>query len=161
MSTSYSRNSPFIRALDSHQGEPTAITKYGDLLDSKRQVVVDTLHQATTKQSQLEKDGCLKGHIHFKADGKTMFMYLPVNEAGHRKYVHIGVRAEKQLEARQQVAREDKRSRLAMRAGELAVAADELEGKLCFLLNDYDRLQRLQKDIQELIATPDAGEYQK
>lgn len=157
---SHSRTSCFRKVGSGVACEPSELVSYGDLLDSKRADVLQSLNEALGKQAQLEMAGCSRGHIHFKSDERTMFMYLPVDSAGHRQYIHIGVNPEKQLVARQEVAREQKRAGLAASVSSLAAQAEELESRLCSLIGDYDRLQRLQQNIKDLIATPDAGEYE-
>lgn len=130
----------------------------GESIDSHRQQYVGVLVHIKSHIVELEKMGCVRAHIHFKKDGKTMFMNTPSSETGERKYIHVGVNPEKQKEARDKVYREGKRARITDSMDKLNYKINDLDRQLDRLLWEYGRAL---SDIKKLHAECDEpNEYQ-
>ncbi len=121
----------------------------GESIDSHRQQYVGVLVHIKSHLSKLEKMGCVRAHIHFKKDGKTMFMNTPAGETGDRKYIHVGVNLEKQKEARDKVYREGKRARISESMDKLNYKIRDLDSQLDRLLWEYGKAL---SDIKKLQA---------
>lgn len=121
----------------------------GESIDSHRQQYIGILLHIKSHLSELEKMGCVRAHIHFKKDGKTMFMNTPANDAGERKYIHVGVKPAKQKEARDKVYREGKRARITESMNVLNSKMRDLDNQLDRLLWEYGKAL---SDIKKLHA---------
>ncbi|WP_131679667.1 hypothetical protein [Metapseudomonas furukawaii] len=134
--------------------ESVIVPATGSSVDSARQQIVDAIKAARDHRDLLVNMGCIHAHIHFKADGKTMFMNRPSDETGKRGYIHVGVNPEKQKEARDKVHREDKRRKLTCAVDSISSRAAELDRKLDNLLWEYGRLIKDAQEFKEVIKQP-------
>lgn len=70
-----------------------------------RSSIASALAACKRKEKELSKAGCQSGNIHFKTGRpNTMYINEPTKN-GKRKYIHVGVNAAKQKEARERVKR--------------------------------------------------------
>lgn len=132
--------------------DSVVVPSTGESIDSHRRQYVGVLSRINSHISELERMGCVRAHIHFKKDGKTMFMNTPSSETGARKYIHVGVNPEKQKEARDKVYREGKRARITESMSKLNCKIGELDRQLDRLLWEYGRAL---SEIEKLHAVCD------
>lgn len=140
--------------VESSSRNPIVVPSTGASIDSNRQQYMDSLVLIQTHLSELISMGCVDAHIHFKSDGKTMFMNRPADETGQRKYIHVGVNPEKQKTARDQVYRERKRKGIQSEVDSLNYKARQLDRQLGSLLWEYGRLLSDAAKVQELCNQP-------
>ncbi len=107
----------------------------GKRFDKVFERLQETIRQMEAEEKELEAQGCVRAYIHFKPDGRTMFLLSPVDATGRRKYTHVGVSPEKQETARAAVAREHRRAELAAQRRDLAQALDGLQWEATTLLD--------------------------
>jgi hypothetical protein len=127
--------------------DSVVVPSIGEVIDSRRQQYVESLVLIKSHLNELVEMGCVRAHIHFKNDKKTMFMNLPADGFGQRKYIHVGVNPIKQKEARDKVYREDKRNRISERLNNLNCKIRNLDRQLDQLLWEYGRVV---SDIEKL-----------
>ena len=126
-----------------------ALSLNGHAIDIERCNIRDCVSEISEHLNELINMGCIRAHIHFKVDGKTMFMNQPSNEMGLRKYIHVGVNPEKQKAARDKVFRESKRSDIQRRLDSLTSTVRDLDRQLANISRSYSRALN---DIKELLA---------
>lgn len=133
----------------------------GSDIDNVRKDLVSCIQNAHIYCDRLMALGCIKAHIHFKSDGKTMFMNKPTDESGNRAYIHVGVDPIKQSEAYAKVAREAERKRISDDAERIADDARELDRQLENLLWKYQRLIQDAEKLQQVLNEPGEPEVAK
>jgi hypothetical protein len=134
--------------------ESKAVPTGGAAIDSLRLSYSDLVSNINKHIQVLRAAGCIHAHIHFKADGKTMFMNAPSDSTGQRKYIHVGVNPIKQHEARNCVYREGLRNRLSVGLHEAAQKMHDLEYKLKMLEIEYNRSIVELKVLQQICSEP-------
>ena len=92
------------------EDDSVSIMSHGETIDKELVKLHEAILKLKKKEEKLTDAGCLLARIHFKTDRPNiMYMLLPTDSTGKRKYVHVGVDSEKQNEAIAKVSRYEQR----------------------------------------------------
>ena len=132
------------------EDDSVSIMSHGETIDKELVKLHEAILKLKKKEEKLTDAGCLLARIHFKTDRPNiMYMLLPTDSTGKRKYVHVGVDSEKQNEAIAKVSRYEQREIVRKRIGSLQKLIDHCQFRLSSMLSS------LQCQIKQEICDAD------
>lgn len=132
------------------EDDSNAIMSHGLAIDKELIRLDNAIIELKKKDAVLTNAGCLLARIHYKSDRPNiMYMLLPSDETGKRKYVHVGVDSIKQNEAIEKVSRYEQRETLRKKTHTIQELYDQCNFRLSSMLNS------LQYEIEKKISDAD------
>ncbi len=133
------------------EDDPASIMSHGCAIDKELVKLNEIIVKLRKKDKSLTDQGCLLARIHYKTDRPNiMYMLLPTDEAGKRKYIHVGVDSEKQQQAIAKVSRYEERETVRRQIRLLHELYDQCHLQLSAMLN------QLRCDVNQVTGNVDS-----